>query len=155
MKIIKILLVLLTSVFLMSAQNVLKKQITLYLPSSETEKLITINKDVIIRGNDDLADVIFSLLKRESSQESYIKLYSDNSYATSQKSKAQVVINKNHISNATLSDELLIIYSAVNSLTSSGDIITVDFLIDGESQKDLYGYIDMRETFIPDYDICS
>ena len=155
MKFIKILLILFTSVFLMSAQTILKKQITLYLPSSETEKLIAVNKDVIIRGNDDLADVIFSLLKKESSRDGYIKLYPDNSYATSQNKKARVVIDKNHINGATLSDELLTIYSAVNSLTSSGDIITVEFLIDGASQRDLYGYIDMRETFIPDYDICS
>lgn len=47
--------------------------------------------------------------------------------------------------------ELLTVYSIVNSLTGLDDIINVRFTIDGEEQKDFKGYIDMRETFIPDY----
>lgn len=47
--------------------------------------------------------------------------------------------------------ELLTIYSIVNSLTSIDGINTVEFTIDGEKTKDFKGFVDMRETFIPDY----
>lgn len=47
--------------------------------------------------------------------------------------------------------ELLTIYSIVNSLTGLDGVMNVRFTIDGERQKDFKGYIDMRETFIPDY----
>ncbi|MDD6484720.1 MAG: GerMN domain-containing protein [Clostridiales bacterium] len=47
--------------------------------------------------------------------------------------------------------ELLTVYSIVNSLTSIDGITCVRFTIDGKQQKDFMGYIDMRETFIPDY----
>lgn len=47
--------------------------------------------------------------------------------------------------------ELLTVYSIVNSLVNIDGIVNVRFTIDGESQKDFKGYLDMRETFIPDY----
>lgn len=51
--------------------------------------------------------------------------------------------NRNH--------EILLLYQIVNSLTSLDGINTVEFLFDGEKRKDIFGGIDMRETFIPDY----
>ena len=36
-------------------------------------------------------------------------------------------------------------------LTGLDGIVNVRFTIDGKRQKDFKGYIDMRETFIPDY----
>ena len=47
--------------------------------------------------------------------------------------------------------EILTVYSIVNSLTGLDDIVNVRFTIDGKIQKDFKGYLDMRETFIPDY----
>lgn len=47
--------------------------------------------------------------------------------------------------------EMLTVYSIVNSLTEIDGIVNVRFTIDGEIQKDFMGYLDMRETFIPDY----
>lgn len=47
--------------------------------------------------------------------------------------------------------ELLTVYSIVNSLTGIEGISTVRFTIDNKVSKDFMGYIDMRETFIPDY----
>lgn len=47
--------------------------------------------------------------------------------------------------------EILTVYSIVNSLTGIDGITTVKFTIDGKTVKDFMGYIDMRETFIPDY----
>ena len=47
--------------------------------------------------------------------------------------------------------ELTTVYRSVNSLTGLDGIVNVRFTIDGKRQKDFKGYIDMRETFIPDY----
>lgn len=47
--------------------------------------------------------------------------------------------------------EILTIYSIVNSLTSVEGIDNVKFTIDGKTQKRFKGFVDMRETFIPDY----
>lgn len=47
--------------------------------------------------------------------------------------------------------ELLTVYSIVNSLTGIDGIVNVRFTVNGQVQKDFKGYIDMRETFIPDY----
>lgn len=47
--------------------------------------------------------------------------------------------------------EILTVYSIVNSLMSIDGINNVRFTICGKVKKDFMGYIDMRETFIPDY----
>ncbi len=47
--------------------------------------------------------------------------------------------------------ELLTVYSIVNSLTEIDGIVNVRFTIDGKPQKEFKGWLDMRETFIPDY----
>ena len=47
--------------------------------------------------------------------------------------------------------EIMMVYSIVNSLTNIDGIVNVRFTVDGERQKDFLGFVDMRETFIPDY----
>ena len=47
--------------------------------------------------------------------------------------------------------EELIVYQLVNSLSSVEGVSRVEFLIDGKKEKDFFGFIDMREAFIPDY----
>ncbi|MBQ7976801.1 MAG: GerMN domain-containing protein [Clostridia bacterium] len=47
--------------------------------------------------------------------------------------------------------ENLIVFQLVNSISSVEGISRVEFLIDGEKQKDFLGFIDMREAFVPDY----
>ncbi len=47
--------------------------------------------------------------------------------------------------------ELLTVYQIVNSLTSLKEVVNVRFTIDGRSCRDFIGFIDMRETFVPDY----
>ena len=47
--------------------------------------------------------------------------------------------------------EVLTIYQIVNSLTEIDGVKMVRFTIDGAVQQDFMGYIDMRETFVPDY----
>lgn len=49
--------------------------------------------------------------------------------------------------------ELLTVYSIVNSLASVKGITNVRFTIEGEVSEDFMGYLDMRETFIPDYTV--
>ena len=49
--------------------------------------------------------------------------------------------------------ELLTVYSIVDSLTSIKGITTVRFTVCGKASKDFMGYLDMRETFIPDYTV--
>ncbi|MCX7714441.1 MAG: GerMN domain-containing protein [Clostridia bacterium] len=49
--------------------------------------------------------------------------------------------------------EILTVYSIVNSLTSVNGITKVKFTIDGKEQERFKGYIDMRETFTPDYTV--
>ena len=51
----------------------------------------------------------------------------------------------------TVHGRMLMVYSIVNSLTEIDGIVNVRFTIDGRVQKDFVGYLDMRETFIPDY----
>lgn len=47
--------------------------------------------------------------------------------------------------------EELFVYQIVNSLSSVYGINRVKFLIDGKVQKNLFGSLDMREAYIPDY----
>ena len=49
--------------------------------------------------------------------------------------------------------ELLTVYSVVDSLLSIKGITNVRFTVNGHKQKDFMGYLDMRETFIPDYTV--
>ncbi len=47
--------------------------------------------------------------------------------------------------------EVLAVYQIVNSVTSVEGISTVKFTINGEQKEDFKGFLNMRETFIPDY----
>ncbi len=52
---------------------------------------------------------------------------------------------------ADIDSEMLTVYSIVNSLASLDAVTAVKFTIDGKVQKDFKGFLDMRETFLPDY----
>ena len=49
--------------------------------------------------------------------------------------------------------ERLTVYQIVNSLTSIEGIDNVKFTVNGRVQKNFMGFLDMRETFVPDYAI--
>lgn len=49
--------------------------------------------------------------------------------------------------------ERLFVYQLVNSFTSVPGIDSVVFTIDGERKKNFVGFVDMREIFVPDYDM--
>lgn len=47
--------------------------------------------------------------------------------------------------------EMLTVYSLVNSLASLDGVDAVKFTIGGEEKQKFKGFLDMRETFVPDY----
>jgi spore germination protein GerM len=47
--------------------------------------------------------------------------------------------------------EKLFVYQIVNSLASVDRISRVNFTVEGKQEKRLAGFVDMRETFVPDY----
>lgn len=156
-KTVKIFFSLLISCLLLSAQYTTSKDIILYLPSLKTKTLVPHKTEIIYSRKSDLAGAIFDALKIKTKASGYIELFSPDSSAHASGTAAAVNISKRSVPGLEdkLNIEYLTIYSAVNSITSTGDIVTVNFTIDGKEQKDFYGYVDMRETFIPDYSFCS
>lgn len=157
LKLTKILILVFIFPMLLSAQMADIKNFTLFLPCFETQKLVPERHRIAYTANDDYANVIFCALKSKTKEHQYINIFPENSYAVLDGDNATVDISKIHIPKnlENLKAEYLTIYSIVNSLTSTGHIITVRFTQNGKDGKDFYGFTDMRETFIPDYDICS
>lgn len=153
-KIFKIFIVILAFPFLISARQISIRNITLYLPHAETKRLISKNDRIVYTADDDLAGVIYSRLAKYSEGPEYLDLFHENSYAFSNQDTATADISVMPLSDSAAA-EYLTIYSIVNSLTSTGEIITVTFTQNGIPEKDLYGFCDMRETFIPDFSFCS
>ena len=52
-----------------------------------------------------------------------------------------------------IDSEYLTVYSIVNSLASIDGVDGVRFTMDGREQADFKGYLDMREMFVPNYDV--
>ena len=50
-----------------------------------------------------------------------------------------------------IDSEYLTVYSVVNSLASLEAVTAVRFTIGGEQREKFKGFLDMRETFLPDY----
>lgn len=50
-----------------------------------------------------------------------------------------------------MDSEYLTVYSIVNSLSSLDAIVAVKFTVGGEEREKFKGFLDMRETFLPDY----
>lgn len=50
-----------------------------------------------------------------------------------------------------IDSEFLTVYSIVNSLTSMDAVDAVKFTIGGKERERFKGFLDMRETFVPDY----
>ena len=50
-------------------------------------------------------------------------------------------------------NEQLFVYQIVNSLTSIHGIDSVTFTVDGKKSEKFMGFLNMREIFVPDYDI--
>ncbi len=113
-----------------------------YIYDSTPQKEAKILLNELIRGRDDNPKIrrIIPDIKNCMS----VKVEDKTAYVDIKKEMVE-----NHPDGRDL--EILTVYSIVNSLTSIKEIETVRFTIDGKRQKDFKGFVDMRETFIPDY----
>ena len=157
MKYAKILSVIALFFLLTSAAFPINRTITLYPLSKIQTKLVPVTKEISFSNSDNLTSLILDELLKLQKNPAYINILPEN-ITVSQKGTTALVnlTTPAGLTGKNKTDcELFTIYSLVNSLTSTGEIITVEFTVDGKKQKDFIGQIDMRETFIPDYDICS
>lgn len=107
-------------------------------PQKKAEKII----DELIQGRDDNPKIRRTIPKMKDCMS--VKVKGSTAYVNLTKKMAE-----EHPDGRD--NELLTVYSIVNSLTEIDGINTVRFTVDGKTSKDFMGYIDMRETFIPDY----
>ncbi len=157
LKTVKIAATSLLSFSLMSANSQKSYRVTLYPMSQASYALTPVEKIIYAKNTEELSKRILDELFILQEKEEYVKLLSPKTKTSLHDDKVWIDIYKDipkEIKDTT-DYELFTIYSLVNSITSSGDISTVNFTIEGLSQRDFCGYVDMRETFIPDYDICT
>lgn len=112
------------------------------IPKSNTQKMAQCVVDELIEGRDDNPKIRRIIPKEKRCMT--VKVKDRIAYVDIKKSMVE-----GHPDGRDL--EMLTVYSVVNSLTGLDGIVNVRFTIDGQVQKDFKGYLDMRETFIPDY----
>lgn len=134
--------------FLLTSFSVLKEyDAVLYMLPRNDETLCAVKKKIYASDNADFCEkMILEMTSQKNS--SYIPLVAQNTKTSVEKSTAVV-----DFSSSTLPREIETIYSLVNSLTSTGDIITVEFTVNGEKKADFFKNTSIYETFIPDYNI--
>lgn len=113
-----------------------------FIADSSTQKKAEKILDELIEGRDDNPKIRRTIPKIKDCMS--VKVKGNSAYVNLTKK-----MSENHPDGRD--SELLTVYSIVNSLVEIDGINTVHFTVDGEVQKDFMGYIDMRETFIPDY----
>lgn len=134
--------------FLLTSFTLLKEyDATLYMLPKNSEKLSAVNKKIYAEDNAEfctkLIDELISAQKHN-----YIPSVPDDTKIFTKDSDAVIDLPPIFLSN-----ELATIYSLVNSVTSTGDIITVEFTVNGEKITDFFKKTSITETFIPDYNI--
>lgn len=107
-------------------------------PQKKAEKVI----DELIKGRDDNNKIRRTIPKIKKCMS--VKVKGSTAYVNLTKKMAEEHPDGRE-------NELLTVYSIVNSLAEIDGIKTVRFTVDGETEKEFMGYVDMRETFIPDY----
>ena len=157
MKLLKIMGIFILSLFLMSANSLKSYDITLYPLDKSRMSLSKIHDTIYASSANDLSEKILKKLIDLQAQSEYISLIPPDTTVSLTNTTAIVNFPKNinPVLKNNIESELFTIYSLVNSLSSTGDIITVEFTINGKKENELFGFCDMRETFIPDYEICS
>lgn len=163
MKKIAIILGLLTSVILISGNMTNEKKAAkkldadIYYVDSSMLRLIPMDYDVGYTTQTKAAQkVLQKLIEGEDCNRRILRLLPKDKKCMAvnvKKNTAYVNLKKSFIENIpdNKNQEILMLYSIVNSLTSIDGIDTVKFLFDGEERKTSIGGIDMREVFIPDY----
>lgn len=155
MKYIKILFVILIALTLTSATKGKIYRTEIYLADKNSLTLSSVNQAIYASNTYDLSKKTVDRLILNQGNPGKLSIISPEVKVSVLDSSATVDFTDLPDFNGDRTRELLTIYSFVNSLTSSGDIITVRFTVNGETVKDFGGTIDMSEAFVPDYDICS
>ncbi len=114
------------------------------IPKFNTEEQAKYVLKLLIKGDDDNLKIKRTIPNIKGCMSVYVK---DGIAYVDIKNSAV----KNHAEGRDI--ELLTVYSVVDSLTSVEGIHNVRFTVNGKKQKDFMGYLDMRETFIPDYTV--
>lgn len=157
MKFLKITGIFILSAFLISANSLKIYNVVLYPLNKSDMSLCEIHDTIYASNINDLSQKILKKLIHLQNENEYIKIIPPDTTVSA--SNTTAIVNFPDNIEAVLENktecELFTIYSLVNSLTSAKDIITVEFTIDNKKQKELFGFTDMRESFIPDYEICS
>lgn len=116
----------------------------IYLPDVSTEKAAKKVIEELIKGRDTNPKIL--RLIPNSKRCMTVKVENDTAYVNLTKK-----LIKEHPDGAN--QEILTVYAIVNSLTSIDGIKKVKFTIDGKEKADFKGNIDMRETFVPDFNV--
>lgn len=130
------------TLYFVDAQMLRLLPVKTYIKDAKPQKKAEIVIRELIRGRDDNKKIrrLIPNIKNCMS----VKVEDGIAYVNIKKKMAE-----NHPDGRDL--EVLTVYSIVNSLASIDGIVNVRFTIDGKVQKDFKGFVDMRETFIPDY----
>ena len=112
------------------------------IPELSTEEQAKLVIDALIEGDDDNLKIRRTIPDIRGCMS--VKVRDEIAYVDIKRSMVE-----NHVEGRDM--ELLTVYSIVNSLTSIKGITNVRFTVQGKVSKDFMGYLDMRETFIPDY----
>lgn len=131
-----------TSVYFVDSEMMRLVKVRTSIPKASTELMAQTVLDELIRGRDENPKIYRIIPKIENGLS--VKVVGEIAYIDMTDDFVQAHPDGRD-------QELLTIYSIVNSITSIDGITNVRFTIDGIVQKNFKGYIDMRETFIPDY----
>ncbi len=112
------------------------------IPQTNTRNMAQRILDELIEGRDDNPKIRRIIPKEKRCMT--VRLVNDVAYVDLKKALVE-----NHPAGRDL--ELLTVYSVVNSLTGLDGIRCVRFTVDGKKEKNFMGYLNMEETFVPDY----
>ena len=147
MKILKCFIAVLLFFLLASFSGLKEYNATIYLLRENSDKLSPVNMKIYASDNTDFCEKLISEIISQQNRP-YIPLVPKKTKIRAEKSAAVIDFPPQLLDN-----EVAAIYSLVNSVTSTGDIITVEFTASGKKNTDFFKQTSINETFIPDYNI--
>ena len=132
-------------------------KITIYFADKQMMRLVPVDYYISSKKPQKCADFVLNELVKERNYDSNIRriLPGDEDALSVDIKNDIAIVNLKSICFSDMEkgklQEQLIVYQLVNSLSSIQGIKRVKFLIDGDLKKDLFGFMDMRESYIPDY----
>lgn len=116
--------------------------VTMSIPEGKTQRMAQRVCDELVKGRDENPKIRRVIPKVKKGLT--VKVKDSCAYVNISRELAE-----NHPDGRDL--EILSVYQIVNSLAALDGVVTVRFTVDGEVTHDFMGYLDMRETFVPDY----